>query len=333
MTLEKCGPVRFNFWLKKSKKKIQVAKMTYEAKSDAFTEAGEAATLAMPNKIIYLERDQLQKLTPLTPLREGLDLKGLLVLIFKHFSFQSANFSLHYLRAYHLIDVLRRTTQEDVEFTLLNSPEFEKSDKKKGIFYYHETPSELPVEEREAEAAAPAGEGVVEVEGEMTSDEFLEHEFTILEQPAPPKPAAPALRPEEAAAIAEAEAELEAFEEEKKPKAEKEAAAAPKKEREKKKLSIESDRRPKTRKSERRVKEEEIELLESEREALFAEKAAEDEGMEGGAATEAAGEAAEAAKPAGPGPLGAFGGGMFAEKLKVALKKKREEPAEDPNAK
>jgi len=330
MTLEKAGPVQFNFWLKKSKKKIQVAKMTYEAKGDAFAEAGETATLAMPNKIIYLERDHLQRLTSLIPQRTGLDLKGLLILIFKHFSLQSANYSLHYLRAYHLVDVLRRTTQEDVEFTLLNSPEFEKSDKKKGIFYYHETPSELPVEEEE-EAAAPAEGGVPETAGELTSDDFLEHEFTILAQAPPPKPPA-ARKTEEAAAMAEAEAELEAFEEEKKAKIEKEAAAPAKKEKEKKKISLESDRRPKSRKSERRVKEEEIEELESEREALFAEKDAEAEGLElpaEGARLVVPEAKAETAKPAGPGPLGAFGGGLFAEKLKVALKKKREEPGED----
>lgn len=331
MTLEKTGPVQFNFWLKKSKKKIQVAKMTYEAKGDLFADDGEMGTLAMPNKIIYLEREQLKKLAALIPQRTGLDLKGLLILIFKHFSFQSANFSLHYLRAYHLIEVLRRTTQEDVEYTLLNSPEFEKSDKKKGIFYYHETPSEIPIEEpeEEAAAAATAEEGLLEETGELTSDDFLEHEFTVLAPPPPPKP--PVIHgAEEARAIAEAEAELEAFEEEKKPKAEKAAAPSPKKEKEKKKLSIESDRRPKTRKSERRVKEEEIAALESEREALFAEKSAEDEGLEVPAdAAEAEAAASEAARTAGPGPVGAFGGGLFAEKLKVALKKKRGETTED----
>lgn len=336
MTLEKCGPVRFNFWIKKSKKKIQVAKMTYEAEGDVFADAGETGTLAMPNKIIYLELEQLQKLIPLTPEREGLDLKGLLVLIFKHFSFQSANFSLHYLRAYHLIEVLRRTTQEDVEFTLLNNPEFEKSDKKKGIFYYHETPLEAPVEEMEEEAAAPV-EGVpgeAEGEAEMTSDEFLEHEFTILEQAPPPPPPAPAGPTAEQSAIAEAEAELEAFEDKKKKApAEKAPAAAPKKERAKKKLSVESDRRPKTRKSERRVKEEEIELLESEREALFAEKSAGEESPDfaGGGEAGAAEAAAETGKQAEPGGLGAFGGGLFAEKLKVALKKKREETDTEEN--
>ncbi len=68
--------MQFNFWLKKSKKKIQVAKMTYEAKGDLFADDGEMGTLAMPNKIIYLEREQLKKLAALIPQRTGLDLKG-----------------------------------------------------------------------------------------------------------------------------------------------------------------------------------------------------------------------------------------------------------------
>jgi len=332
MTLEKAGPVQFNFWLKKSKKKIQVAKMTYDPQKDLFTEAGETASLAMPNKIIYLERDQLQKLTALASQRDDLNLKDLLILIFKNFSFQSANFSLHYLRAYHLIDIIRRTTQEDVEFTLLNLPEFEKSDKKKGIFYYHETPAEFPIEE---EIAPEAAAGAAEAPVEPVSEEFPEHEFTIIEQAPPPQPisAPPLPKAAEAAALAEAEAELEAFEEKKRPKEGKDAGAAPKKEKEKekKKLKIESDRRPKSRKSERRVKEEEIQDEESEREALFAEKGAEDEGQDlpaEGLPVETPETPPDAAKPAGPGPLGAFGGGLFAEKLKVALKKKREETLE-----
>ena len=63
--------------------------------------------------------------------------------------------SLHFLRAYHLIDIVRQTTQEDVEFTLLNSPEFTKSDKKKGVFTYHEP--YIPEEEAPLEAAYPEG--------------------------------------------------------------------------------------------------------------------------------------------------------------------------------
>jgi len=74
--------------------------------------------------------------------------------------------------------------------------------------------------------------------------------------------------------------------------------------------------------------------LESVREALFAEKGAENEGLELPADRtefEQSEVPAETAPPAGPGPLGAFGGGLFAEKLKVALKKKRGEKAEEPD--
>ena len=321
MTLEKAGPVQFNFWLKKSKKKIVAAKVTYDLAEDKFAEAGEAATLAMPNKIIYLERDQLVRLAGLYPAREGLDLKDLLVLVFKTFSLASGGRALHYLRAYHLVDVLRRTTQEDVEFTLLNAAEFEMSDKKKGIFFLREA---VPVKE-----AAPPPVAVevpaVPVAAEEAVEEIPSIEFTVLAEA--PAEATPEERAE-AEAIAEAEAELEAFEEEKKPKAEKAPAAPAKKE--KKKIKLEGDRRPKTRKSERRVLEEEIAQEEGEREALYAEKGAEEEGAEGfalGLAPEEGAEApAEEAKPTGPGPLGAFGG-MFAEKLKLAIKKKREEAA------
>jgi hypothetical protein len=321
MTLEKTGPVQFKFWVKKTKKKIGVAKVTYDLASDQFAEAGEAASLAMPNKIIYLERDQLARLTALYPQRQGLDLKGLLVLIFKNFSFASSGFALHYLRAYHLVDILRRTAQEDVEFTLLNASEFEKSDKKKGLFFFREAvPVKVvapPVAVAEVPAAVPT-----EIE---EAEEIPSIEFTVLAE-APPE-VTPEARAE-AEAIAEAEAELEAFEAEKKPKEEKPAAAPAKKE--KKKIKLEADRRPRTRKSERRVLEEEIAQEEGEREALYAEKGADEEAAEGAALAvepETRAEApAEEVKPAGPGPLGAFGG-MFAEKLKLAIKKKREETA------
>jgi hypothetical protein len=321
LTLEKTGPVQFNFWLKKSKKKLGVAKMSYAPEKDEFAEAGEAATLAMPNKIIYLERDQLVRLTALYPQREGLELKGLLILVFRNFSLSSAGYALHYLRAYHLADVLKRTAQEDVEFTLLNAPEFEKSDKKKGIFYFREA---VPLKE----VAVPAVEEVVPVVApvEEAVEEIPSIEFTVLEEA--PVEVTPEARAE-AEAIAEAEAELEAFEEKKKPKVEKAPPAPARKE--KKKVKPEVERRPKTRKSERRVLEEEIAEEEGEREALYAEKGAEEEGVEGLAAEgipiETAEAPAEAAKPAGPGPLGAFGG-LFAEKLKLAIKKKREEAAQ-----
>lgn len=318
MTLEKKGPVQFNFWLKKSKKKLSVAKLTYDAAADAFADAGEAATLAMPNKIIYLERETLARIFPFYAVRDKLNLKDLLILIFKNFSLASTNYSLHFLRAYHFIDVLKRTSQEDVEFTLLNSPEFSKSDKKKGIFYYQEA-----AEVKEEGAAEAPPEVLEEIAVETPASELIEE-----------------IRRDEESAAIEAAAEAAIIEEKLTP----EKAAAAKKEKlpKKKKAKIDGEKAPRARKSERRAIEEEIVEEESEKEALYAVKEVEEEAEEAGAVEVAAPAQAvqapevEAAvesraeeskkedikKPAAPGSL--FGN-LFAEKLKSALTKKRQE--------
>jgi hypothetical protein len=364
MTLEKAGPVQFNFWIKKSKKKIQVAKVAYDAAADTFADAGEGATLSMPNKIIYIERDQLAKLVALYPEREGKDLRELLIMVFKTFGVHSVASALHYLRAYHLVDVLKRTTQEDVELTLLNTPAFEKFDKKKGVFFYREEPvaPEPVVEETPAvaverppvilspedmalaEAAAETSEPIDEVEAAEAGVVIEDLGKTVLA----------ALAPDRKPKV-----------EEKKPVS---PPLPPKKEKEKKKIKIDTDRRPKTRKSERRVLEEEILDKETERDALYAVKEAEDDilaelgadlpGLEPAEeeapqvetkpiAAHAKGkpkfeiplEAPEELEPAEgepaeeeaeAAPAAETFGGIFANKLKAALKKKREEgPTED----
>ena len=355
LTLEKTGPVHFTFWIKKSKKKIAVAKVAYDAAADAFTDAGETATLALPNKIIYIERDHLARIAALTAEREGKDLRDLLIMVFKAFSVHSAGAAVHYLRAYHLVDLLRRTTQEEVELTLLSTPAFEKSDKKKGAFFYRLAP---PTKAEAVPIAFPA-EPAAEEPAAGLSPEEMALAAIAADTPEPIDEVAVAdvlgmeVSPEEEAR----RAALAALDLDKKAKVEREKekaapAAVPKKEKEKKKIKIEADRRPKTRKSERRVLEEEIQEEESEKEALFALKegegdiltelgamipgeeepeekpeAAEPEPAEheAEAAAEEAPEEAEAAPPAAA-PGGLFGG-MFADKLKAALKKKRAEEA------
>ena len=115
LTLEKTGPNAFKFWIKKSKKKMSVARLAYDAEKDEFLNAGEEVyTYAEPNKIIYIERETLTRILPLTATREGLDLKELVVPIFKDPALATSAHSLHFLRAYHLVDVIRQTNQEDV---------------------------------------------------------------------------------------------------------------------------------------------------------------------------------------------------------------------------
>jgi|GEM_PF-168431 len=364
LTLEKAGPAAFRFWVKKAKKKIQVAKVAYDPAADTFADAGEAPTMALPNKIIYIERDHLAKVLAMAEGREGKDLRELLIPIFETFASHSMATALHYLRAYHLVDLLRRTTQEDVELVLINTPAFVKSDKKKGEFYYRlaepkkalvieEEPVAEPVRERETVILTPEEMALAEASAEQSEpiDEVAVADALELD-----------LSPEEEAR----RAALAALNLTPRPKAPtppiretgrppgQTPGVPPKKEIEKKKIRFESDRRPKTRKSERRVLEESIIDRESERDALSAVKEAEEDilsdlgailptdesGEPEAAAAPEEGAAAEPETEAGEAPAAAdaetaapahAAGGMFgsalADRLKAALKKKREEVA------
>jgi hypothetical protein len=301
LTLERKSPGQFNFWLKKSKKKISVPQLNYNAAKDLLTSPGaEAFTFALPNKIIFLEKETLAQLLALNEQREGKDLHDLLVLIFQNFGLESDGHSLHFLRAYHLVDVLNQTTQEDVETTLLNSAEFSTSEKKKGIFYYQaprkvveEVKPEMPVEAAEAPGRETPEEAAPE---EAISEEEIERE----EAPPPaPIQVAPPVQ-----------------------KVKVEEPPAKEKPARKKKPKAEGERGPRPRKSERRVIEERIELAEGEQEALAAVKEKEEAEVE-----TAAGERKEELKPAAAKEI-TFGG-LFAEKLKTALNKKKKGTPED----
>jgi hypothetical protein len=299
LTLERKSPAEFSFWLKKSKKKISVPQLNYNPVEDKFTDPGaEAFTFALPNKIIFLEKETLEQLLALYEQRDDKDLHDLLVIVFKNFSLESDGHSLHFLRAYHLVDILKQTNQEDVETALLNSEEFSASEKKKGIFHYQEPRLEveevapaLPVEVPEAPAYEPEAETLPEEE--VPAEEAAGE----IETAVPPvRVAPPPLKPK-----------VEA------------PAAKPAK---RKKPRIEGERGPRPRKSERRVIEERIELAESEQEALAAVKEQEEVEVE-----ITAKEKKEEVKPAAAKEV-AFGG-LFAEKLKTALKKKDKKTKDD----
>ncbi len=315
LTLERTGPTTFKFWIKKSKKKMSVLKLGYDAETDTFTDpGGEAYTNAEPNKIIYIERETLTKLGPIVEGREGLSLRDLVIIVFKEPALATSSHALHFLRAYHLIDIVRQTTQEDVEYVLLNSPEFTKSDKKKGVFAYRE-----PVL---LEEGAAYEEGFIYPEG--------------YEETAPE-----AYTPEEAALEAVSEAVLEAepdtgAETALEPTAQTPAGAeapgaAAKKEKpfKRRKPKAEGEKGPRPKKSERRVIEEKIAEEESERAALAAVKEKEEETLE----QQRAREKKEEFKPAAKKEEPKFG--LFGDLLKTALKKKPDaqeggEAAEEP---
>ncbi len=262
LTLEKKNANHLHFWLKKSKKKISVAKIAYHPKEDKFIDTGEEAfTYSLPNKIIHLQRETLKKVISFSDQRDDRDLRELLVLVFKNFGLGRDKSSLHYLRAYHLVDMLKQTSEEDVEATLLHSPEFNKSEKKKGLFIYQE---KIRAEEEEKAKAPP--EAVVEAEPEEKIEE-------VPPEAPPEKKAPPVIQEERKEEIrVEAATPAEEIEMKEPPVMEKPALKKEIKKR-KGKMEMEGEKAPRRRKGEKRIIEEKIELEESEREALIAVKA------------------------------------------------------------
>ncbi len=300
LTLERTGPTTFKFWVKKSKKKMSVIRLGYNPERDEFADNGEDAyTFAEPNKIIYIERETLSRLLPLTAAREGFDLRDFVVTIFSDPVLATSAHSLHFLRAYHLIDLVRQTTQEDVEYVLVNSPEFTKSDKKKGVFTYHEpfVPEEEAVEGAYPEGyeeTAPEAYTPEEAALEAVAEELLGPGAGFEEERVAPQQAPPPPPPEPGAA--------------KKDKGFK-----------KRKPKTEGDKGPRPKKSDRRVIEEKIAEEESQRDALAAVKEKEEETPE----QQRAREKREEFKPAPKKEEPKFG--IFGDLLKTALKKKPEE--------
>ena len=175
ITLEKKDATHILFRLKKSKKKVSAARASYDAAADAFIDVTEAATLAMPNKVISSSAIRSSGSSALTPEREGKDLRELLVLVFKTFAGITVGHALHYLRAFHLVDVLRRRRPRTWRSTLLNSPEFTKSDKTKGLYIYHEAlpvPEERPVASRRRRPAAEPEHETSAAPGTIFYDEY-----------------------------------------------------------------------------------------------------------------------------------------------------------------
>jgi hypothetical protein len=315
ITLERKERNQFNFWLKKSKKKLSVFKISYDSKEDKFQDTGEELfSFSLPNKIIFIEKEIFSRLSTLYSQRDKSDLRELLILIFKNFSLEGDNYALHSLRAYHLVDVLKRTSHEDVELTLLNSPEFSKSIKKKGVFFYQE---KIEIEEEEIPEALP--EVPAEIPSEIEVEEVPPEEGIPVE-------AAPGEIPGEeiTPAVLEVKAE-EVVPEIREPEVEEKIPieGPPEKEKlkitKKKRLKIERERGPRLRTREKRFIEEKIEIEESEQEALIAVK----EKREEERVKLPTKEKKEAFKKPVVSKEPAFG--LFAEKLKTALGKTKKE--------
>jgi hypothetical protein len=359
LTLERESPVRFNLTLKKSRKGISAPQVTYNSKNNTFVKADQDMyTNCIPHKVIHLESETLENLVQMYKEIQGMDLHQLLIHLFKNFGLEGENSSLHFLRAYHLADMLRRTSQEDVEKVLHLSEEFIPSEKAKGLFLYiekSEIEEEREPEKKKVETAETRGEEKIAARneelfeigtvGEITYEHIKEQEVKVVE-PAPPEPKTiesekikhekpksartpkPFQKKEPLIPPApEAEKFAAPLEEKEKAQAKKEKPAKKKKQ----KAALEMEKTPRKRKGERKFIEEKIELEESELEALYAEKFEEKKDI-----TEESKEPSEKETPIDYQQFisqGTLSGGLFGEKLKTALDKKKDDKKKETKKK
>ena len=297
LTIEKKNVSSCHFSLKKSKKKLEVPSLTYDPVKDEIKNTGEEKfTFSLPNKIIFLERETLTTLLTLYGQRKNANLKDLLILIFNNFGLEGEALTIHYQRAFHLVDFIKRTTIEDVENVLLNSPEFTQSEKSKGLFFYQlevEPLEEIGLEElEEKQVDAKIAAMVEEIEGDILPEigtvgevaipegvevvEIIEPEKPVpvkapvkkdkVKEPPSVKPARLPRRKKDIGIIPpEEKIPLEPSKKDKTPKKKKD------------RMKEEQERVPRRRRGEKRFIEERIELEESEHEALIARKAEEAE--------------------------------------------------------
>lgn len=324
LTINRKTEDTFTFWIKKSKKKTATYKLEYDSATGHFSLGqGEVFTLAMANKSLNLDREIVAHLLTMQDESQDLDLRQLLVKVFKTPELTGNSRSLHFLRAYHLVDLLRATTAEDIEYVLNNAPEFVASEKKEGIYIYQESlePKEVPVEEEKAASS------FLESLAEQLAGSRDEAETTMSPESAAPEEQEGAMVEEVTEEIqaetvappiqeAEIKVTLEPVKKEKAREIEKEGKPG------KKKKELTEDKKFKSKKSDRRLIEERIVEEETEIEALEAVKAQQEEAEEAEAEDKTIQVELEAAKQEAK-----FG--FFAEMLKSALTKKQPEQKEE----
>lgn len=343
LTLKRTGPSKFFFSLKTIKKKLEVPKVTYDPVKDEFKVHDETDfSYCSTNKIIFLEKETLKQLFTFYKQRKKLDLKELLLLVMKNFGYEGNELFLHSLRAFHLVDLLKRTFYEDVEYIFRNSSEFMPSEKKKGVYIYQETaPAEeediipdeglkTPFDEKEKKKKTLSPKSrlpeIGTIEGDFPGTEAEEGKLQIVEAAAPSAEKKAVIRKIAVKAEEISAAAPEIVKEKEKIKAPALEIIKPKKPKEGKKkgrkVKLESERGPKRRKGVKKIREEQIKLEESEMEALFAIKTVDKKEFTETKSEEKKADYKAFVQKEEPKT------GMFAAKLKTALTKSKKEQAE-----
>lgn len=116
----------FKLSLRKEKKPFHAPMLLYDADSDRFTlKDAEISSEIDVDKRVFITREELSELiSRMEELRKIPDLTALIREIVKSFGEAEKGFLIHYLKIYHILDIIHGTPKEDVVRSLLGNEEF-----------------------------------------------------------------------------------------------------------------------------------------------------------------------------------------------------------------
>ncbi len=154
----------FQLSLRMEKKPFRAPMLLYDPEDDRFTlKEAEVSTEVALDPRAFITKEELELLlSKLRQWRKIRDLTALVRELVKNFGEPEKDFRIHYLKLFHLLDIVHATPKEDLLKALLGNPEFYQEEEDFGYFKMDINRAvEIPVEKEErAETPRPVEERV-----------------------------------------------------------------------------------------------------------------------------------------------------------------------------
>ncbi len=152
---------QFELSLRTEKKPFRAPMLTYNPEDDSFAlRDAEVSTEMDVETRAFLSREELQLLLgKINQWRRIRDLTALVRELVKSFGDPQQDFKIHYLKLFHLLDIIHGTPKEDLLKALLGNPEFYQEEGEFGYFKLDLNRAvEIPVEKEEKAEESPSYE-------------------------------------------------------------------------------------------------------------------------------------------------------------------------------
>lgn len=142
----------FEFYIRRAKKPFHAPWLHYRSEDDAFyLHEGDISSEVEVPKHIFITRQELEDIIGrLDKLRKIQDLTALLREVLKSYGEVENSFRMHYIKAYHIVDLISAATKDNVILAFVGNEEFVQDSEEWGFFSLDLTKAiEIPIVEEE----------------------------------------------------------------------------------------------------------------------------------------------------------------------------------------